>query len=90
MAKVLEVLEMWQGTQILHITENEYYFQNKQRTAVEYISDSEVIIKASWSIFQHYGAAAFKLSERSTLPLTWCARDLPERGTNVLNIRRIE
>jgi hypothetical protein len=24
------------------------------------------------------------------LPLTWCARDLPERGTNVLNIRRIE
>jgi len=37
-------------------------------TAVGYISDTEESVKASWSIFQHDGAAAFKLSERSLLP----------------------
>jgi hypothetical protein len=30
-------------------------------TAVGYISDTEEIVKASWSNFHHDGAAAFKL-----------------------------
>jgi hypothetical protein len=34
-----------------------------QMTAVGYISDTEEIVKASWPLFQHYGAAAFKLAQ---------------------------
>jgi len=58
-------------------------------TAVEYISDTEEIIKASWSLFQHDGAAAFKLSERSPLPPALSAKDLPGGRTKILNIRQI-
>jgi len=36
-------------------------------TAVEYISDTEEIIKASWSNFEHDGMPAFKLSEKITV-----------------------
>jgi hypothetical protein len=46
-------------------------------TAVEYISDSEVIIKAPWSLFHHDGVAAFKLSEKSPVALALSAKDLP-------------
>ena len=64
MAKVHDFLEMWQGSQNLHATQKESRAQNKQMTAVGYISDTEESVKASWSLFQHDGAAAFKLSER--------------------------
>jgi len=37
-------------------------------TAVGSISDTEEIVKASWSHFHHDSAAAFKLSEKSPLP----------------------
>jgi len=60
MAKVNNDLEMWQGSQNIHATQKEFQCQNKQMTAVEYISDTEEIIVASWSNFQHDGAAAFK------------------------------
>jgi len=63
MAKVDDVLEMWQGSQNLRATQKESRADNKQITAVEYISDTEVIVKASRSLFQHDGAAAFQLSE---------------------------
>jgi hypothetical protein len=33
-------------------------------TGVGYISDTEEIVKALWSLFQHDGAAAFKLAEK--------------------------
>jgi len=46
-------------------------------TAVGYILDTEEIVKASWSLFQHDGAATFKLSERSPLPPALSAKDLP-------------
>jgi hypothetical protein len=68
MAKVHDFLEMWQGCQNLHATQKESRAQNKQVTAVGYISDTEEIVKASWSPCQHDGAAVLKLSERSPLP----------------------
>jgi hypothetical protein len=46
----------------------------------------EEIIKASWSLFQHDGAAAFKLSELSPLPPALSAKDLPGERTQILNI----
>jgi hypothetical protein len=68
MAKVHDFLEMWQGSQNVHATQKESGAQNKQVTAVGYISDTEEIVKASWSLLQHDGAAVLKLSERSPLP----------------------
>jgi hypothetical protein len=61
MAKVHDFLEMWQGSQNLRATQTESHIQNNQMTAIGYISDTEEIVKASWSLFHHDGAAAFKL-----------------------------
>jgi len=58
-------------------------------TAVGYILDTEEIVKASWSLFQHDGAATFKLSERSPLPPALSAKDLPGGRTQILNVRGI-
>jgi hypothetical protein len=86
MAKVHDFLEMWQGSQNLHATQKESRAQNKQMTTVGYISDTEEIVKASWSFFQHDGAAAFKLSERSPLPPALSAKDLPGGRTQILKV----
>jgi len=51
MAKVYDFLEMWQGSQNLHATQRESRVKYKQMTAVRYISDTEEIMKASWSPF---------------------------------------
>jgi len=59
-------------------------------TAVGYISDTEEIIKASSSLFQHDGAAAFKLSERSPLPPALSAKNLPGGRSQILNVRHIQ
>jgi len=59
MAKVHDFLEMWQGSQNLHATQKESRAQDKQITAVGYISDTEGIFKAPWSLFQHDGVAVF-------------------------------
>ena len=77
MAKVHDFLQMWQGSQILRATQKEFRAENIQMTAVGYISDPAGIVKASRSLFQHDGAAAFQLSERSPLPPALCAKDLP-------------
>jgi len=61
MAKVQDFFEMWQGSQNLRATQKGSRGQYKQMTAVGYISDMEEIVKSSWSLFQHDGAAAFKL-----------------------------
>ena len=63
MAKVHNILEMSQGSQNLRATQMETHTQNIQITGVGYISDTEEIIKSSWTNFQHDGVAAFKLSE---------------------------
>jgi len=89
MAKVHDVLEMWQSSQNLHATQKESRAQNKQMTAVRYISDTEEIVKAFWPLFQHDGVAAFKLSERSPLPPALSAKDLPGERTQILNVRLI-
>jgi len=89
MAKVHDFLGMWQGSQNLRATQKESRAQNKQMTAVGYIWDTEEMVKASWSFFQHDGAAAFKLSERSPLPPALSAKELPGGRTEILNVRRI-
>jgi len=90
MAKVHDFLEMWQGSQTLRATQKESRAQNKQMTAVGYISDTEEIVKESWSHFHHEGAAAFKSSEKSPVPPALSAKDLPGGRTQVLNVRRIK
>jgi hypothetical protein len=76
-AKVHDILEMWQGSQTLRATQKESRAQNKQMTAIGYISDTEEIIKVSWSNVHHEGAAAFKLSEKSPVPPALSAKDFP-------------
>jgi len=89
LAKVDDFLEMWQGSQNLRDTHKESRAQNKKMTAVGYTLDTEEILIASWSLFQHDCAAAFKLSERSPLPPPLSAKDLPGGRTQVLNVHRI-
>jgi len=90
MAKVHDFLEMWQGSQNLRATQKKYSAQNKQMTTAGYISDTEEIVKASWSLLQHDGAAAFKLSDESPVPPALSAKDLSGGRTQVLNVRRIK
>jgi len=89
-AKVHDFLEIWQGCQNLRATPKESRTQNKQMTAVGYISVTEGIVKASWSNFQHDGAAALKLSEKSPVPPALSGKDLPGGRTEVLNIHWIK
>jgi hypothetical protein len=51
MAKSHDILEMWQGSQHQRPTQEKSRAQNKQMTAVGYISETEEIIKAPWSLF---------------------------------------
>jgi hypothetical protein len=55
----------------------------------EYMLDTEEIVKVSWSLFQHDGAAAYKLSERSPLPPAMSAKDLPGGRTQILHVHQI-
>jgi len=63
LAKVQDFLEMSLVSQNLDTTQKECRAKNEQMTAVRFISDTEEIVQASWSLIQHDGAAAFKLSE---------------------------
>jgi len=65
MAKVHDILEMWQGSQNLRAIQKECRAEHRQMGAIGYISVTEEIVKASWSLFQHICAAGFKQSERS-------------------------
>jgi hypothetical protein len=77
MAKVHDFFEMCQGSQNRSATQKESHPQDKQMIAVGYISVTEESVKASWSLIQHDGVAAFKLSERSPLPPAVSAKNLP-------------
>jgi hypothetical protein len=90
MVKVHEFLEMWQGSHNLFATQRESRFQSNKMIGIGYISDTEEIINASWSLFQHHGAAAFELGERSPLPPASSANYLPSGGTQILNLHRIK
>jgi len=89
MAKVHDVLEMWQGSRNLRAMQKESRAQNKQMTAAGYISDTVESVNASCALFQHDGVAAFELSERSPLPPALSAKDLPGGQTQILNVRQI-
>ena len=87
MAKVHNFLEMWQSSQNICATQKESDDRNKQMTVVGYIRDTEKIVNASWSLFQHDGVAAFELSERSPLPPPVSGKDLPGGRTEKLIVR---
>jgi len=89
MAKAHNLIEMWQGSQTLCALQKKARHQNKQMTAIGCISDMEVIVKATWWLFQPDGAAAFTLSERAPLPPAVLAKDIPGGWTQVINVRRI-
>jgi len=86
LANVNNFLEMWQGSQNLGATPTESHAKFKHMTAVGDISDTKEIVTASWSNFQHVGAAAFRLSERSPVPPALSANVLPGGHTQVLNV----
>jgi hypothetical protein len=77
MAKVHHVLVIWQGSQNQFPTLKESRARTTQMTVTGFISDTEVIIKALWSYFEHDRVAAFKSSERSPSPPAVSAKDLP-------------
>jgi len=89
MARVHAFVEMWRGSQNLCGSQKEARAENEQMTAVGYISHTDEIVEASWSLFHHDGAAAFKHTERSPLPPALSAKDLPGGWTQILNVRRI-
>jgi len=89
MAQVHDFLEKLQRSQNLRATQKKSRDQIKHMTAVGYISDTQGILDASWSLFQHDGAAAFKLSEKSLLPPALSANNLPGEQTQILNIGQI-
>jgi len=86
MANVHNIIAMWQGTQNLHATQKVSRTQNMNLTAGGYISDTEEIVKAIWSIFEPDGAAGIILSEWSPLPPAFSANDIPGRWTEVLTV----
>jgi hypothetical protein len=88
MAKAGNIFEIWQGSHNLRATPKESCSLIKQTTAVGYISDTKEIVKASWLLFQHDGAAAFKLSENSTGPPAFYATGLPGGRTQVFNVHQ--
>jgi len=89
MAKIHDCLEMWRGCQNLRATQKESGTHNKRMTTVRYISDTEEILKASWSLFQHDGANALISSERSLLRPPLSTKEVPGGLTHILNVRRI-
>ena len=80
---------MCPGIQNLSATQKESHAQNMQMTAVGYISDMEEIVKATLSLSQHAGVAAFELSERLRLPPGVSAKHLVGGRTQILNVHRI-
>jgi hypothetical protein len=80
------------GSHNLCATQKESRAQNKSFTGIGYISNTEEIVKASWSLIQHDGVAAFTLSEGSPLLPPLSAKDLLREQTQIFNvcgIRRI-
>jgi hypothetical protein len=54
--------------------------QPEQMTAIGYISDKDVIVKASCSLLQYDSAAGFQLSARSRLPPALPAKNLHQQN----------
>jgi hypothetical protein len=73
MDKVHAFLEMWQGSYNLHTIQKESHAQNKQKTAVGFMSDPKHMVNAWRSNSQHDCPTTFKLSEKSSFPPTLSA-----------------
>jgi hypothetical protein len=84
MARVHGCLEMCLGSQNLGATQKESPAQYNRMITMGYSS-----VKATWSLFQHDGAAAFKLSERTPLKPPLSATYLPGGRTHILNVHHI-
>jgi hypothetical protein len=80
---------MWQGSQNLYTALKKARAQNKKMTGIGYISDTEEIVKVSWSIFHHDSVAAFNVSERLPMPPALSAKNRPRGQTEILNVRRV-
>jgi len=89
MATVHDFWVMWQGSENLSATQKESHAPNRQMTAVRYISETDEIVKAFWSLFQHDGAAVFKLSERSPLPPSLSAKNMTGGRIQIVIVRQI-
>jgi hypothetical protein len=63
MANVRDLVERCQCSQTLRAIQTKSRAQNKEITAVGYISDAKEILKPSLLLFKHDGDAEFKLSE---------------------------
>jgi len=87
--KVDDILEMWQGSENLGATQKKSCPQNRQMTAMRYISDDKEIVKASWSTFQHNGMAEFKLSETLPVQSALSAKNIPGERMQVWIINSI-
>jgi hypothetical protein len=87
---VCDFLQMWQGSQNLQAIQKESCAQNYRMTAVEYISDTQEIVKVSWSLFQLDGATAYTLEEKSPVPPALSANDLSRGQTLILNVRQMQ
>jgi hypothetical protein len=77
LAKVQNLLGMWQGSQTLRAKQKESGAQNQQMTPVGYISATEEIVKACRSNFHRDGDAQYKLLEQSPVPPAVSEEDLP-------------
>jgi hypothetical protein len=60
-AKVHHILEMWQSSQKICVTQKNSHAQNNNMTAVAYLSHMEEVLKESWSLVLHLGVAVFTL-----------------------------
>jgi hypothetical protein len=58
-----DFLEVWQGSQILCLTQKESRAEIKQMTTIGFISDMEDTVNAFFPLFQPGGMAAFTLTE---------------------------
>jgi hypothetical protein len=83
MAKVHDMLGKWQGSQHILAIQKAFRAQNKQMTAIEYISTTVEVNNVSCSIIQQDVAAACKLWERSPLVTALSSKDLPGGQTPV-------
>jgi hypothetical protein len=90
MAQVHDFLDMWDGSQKLRRMQRAARAQNREMTAMGFISDTEETVNEGWSSFKHDGVAAFKASERTCgLPASLPQTELPDGRTQILNVRRI-
>lgn len=89
MANVQDFLDIQHCHHNQYAIKKESWAENKQITAVGYVSGMEEMLKASCALFQHDGVAEIKLSERSPLRPAVSVKDLPAGRTEISNIFRI-